>query len=100
MTDPDSRLTRLRPIPDPASPPGQLAHALRELAREAGFENLRQLADRAHVGLGPVSEALSGKWQALSGKRHLVPSKEVVDAICDACNADQPPRVRLQELRD
>jgi transcriptional regulator with XRE-family HTH domain len=94
MTDPDnSRLVRLKPIPDPASPPGRLAQALRELARAAGFENLRQLAECAHVALGRVSEALSGKT-------NLVPTKEVVEAICNACNADEPTRAHLQDLRD
>jgi len=93
MTDPDSRLNRLKPIPDPASPPGQLALALRELARGAGFENLRQLADRAHVALGRISEALSGKT-------NLVPTELVVESICQACDADESTQGRLRDLRD
>ena len=89
----NDRLSRLRPIPAPVSPAGQLGQALRDLAGGNGFGTLRALAQAAHIAVGPTS-------QALSGRAELVPSKMVVDAICTACHADESTRDHLLGLRD
>jgi hypothetical protein len=83
---------RLNPIPDPDSPAGQLAQALRELARAAGFESLRELARGAPAAPATVSAALSGRPSQ-------VPTTVVIKAICKACNADEPTLTRLLDMR-
>lgn len=83
---------RLNPIPDPDSPAGQLAQALRELARAAGFESLRELARSAPAAPATVSAALSGR-------PNQVPTTVVIKAICKACNADEPTLTRLLDMR-
>lgn len=80
-------------IPNPDSPPGQLAQALRELYRAAGFESLRKLAKSAHCGTTTAHDALSGK-------PNKVPSPDVIKAIWKACKADEPTLTRLLDMRE
>jgi hypothetical protein len=82
----------LRPIPDPDSLAGQLAQELRELASAAGYENLASLSEATHYARAILGEALSGEPS-------LVPSEEVIRAICRACNADESITRRLLEMR-
>lgn len=80
------------PIPNPDSPPGQLARELRELYRAAGFESLRELAKSAHC-------APSTAHAALSGTPNQLPTTVVITAICKACKADEPTLTRLLDMR-
>jgi ABC-type branched-subunit amino acid transport system substrate-binding protein len=81
---------RLSPIKDPDSPAGQLAHALRDLV---GDRTLDEVSQRANYVKSRISDALSGK----SDK---VPTLEVIDRICTACDADELTRKRLLDMRE
>jgi ABC-type branched-subunit amino acid transport system substrate-binding protein len=80
---------RLNPIEDPGSPAGQLGQALRDLA---GGEPLRQLAPRIPCAVATLSDALSGDPSR-------VPTATIIKGICGACDADEPTRARLLEMR-
>jgi len=92
MSDPDNDwVPTLAPIPDPDSPAGQLAQELRELARTSKTKSLRDFAKLTHYSATRISEALSGKPRSVS--------EEGIKTICEACNADEPTRARLREMR-
>jgi len=95
MTDPGEPLGRefkLNPIKEPDSPAGQLAQALRELAGTTEAKNLSDFA-------GLINYSRQRTSELLSGKPHLVASEETINAICNVCNADEPTRARLQEMK-
>jgi hypothetical protein len=95
MTDPGEPLGRefkLNPIKEPDSPAGQLAQALRELT---GTTEAKSLSDFA----GLINYSRQRTSELLSGKPHLVAPEEVINAICHVCNADEPTRARLREMR-
>jgi hypothetical protein len=87
--DPNGRESRLKPIKNPDSAAGRLAQTLRDLV---GGESLRKLGERAHCGAATLSDALSGDPRK-------VPTSTVIEAICKACNADEPTRARLLDMR-
>ncbi len=93
MTGPDnSWVSKLGQIPDRDAPAGQLAQTLRELAATADATSLRRFAELINYGPTTISEALSGRARS-------VPTPGVIEAICKACNADEPTLTRLIDIR-
>ncbi|MGH3934361.1 MAG: ABC transporter substrate-binding protein [Pseudonocardiaceae bacterium] len=95
MTGPaDGWVSRLGPIPNPDSPAGRLAQALRELAaRKDGVDSLRAFARCVNYSPPTVSAALSGDPRQ-------VPTKEVIQAIGEAGDADEQRLAQLFDMRD